>query len=135
MPIPETETDAPGLGTAAKLVAEKASAIARLELELASMELKKKIAAIGVGLGLGIGALLVLVYALGFLFATIAAGLAEFLDTWLALLIVGVGLLLVSGILGLLAVRSLKRGTPPVPEQAIDEAKLTTQALKSNGSG
>jgi Putative Actinobacterial Holin-X, holin superfamily III len=135
MPTPETETESPGLGTAAKLVAEKASAIARLELELASMELKKKVAAIGVGLGLGIGALLVLVYALGFLFATIAAGLAEFLDTWVALLIVGVGLLVISGILGLLAVRSLKRGTPPVPKQAIDEAKLTTQALKSNGSG
>jgi hypothetical protein len=134
MPTPETETDSPGLGTAAKLVAEKASTIARLELELASIELKKKIAAIGVGLGLGIGALLVLVYALGFLFATIAAGLAEFLATWLALLIVGVGLLLTAGILGLLAVRSLKRGTPPVPEQAIDEAKLTTQALKSDGS-
>jgi Putative Actinobacterial Holin-X, holin superfamily III len=127
MRTPETETE-PGLGTAAKLVAEKASAIARLELELASLELKKKVAALGVGLGLGIGALLVLVYALGFLFATIAAGLAEFLDTWLALLIV-------SGILGFLGMRSLKRGTPPVPEQAIDEAKLTTQALKSNGSG
>jgi hypothetical protein len=134
MPTPETETDSPGLGTAAKLVAEKASTIARLELELASIELKKKVAAIGVGLGLGIGALLVLVYALGFLFATIAAGLAEFLATWLALLIVGVGLLLTAGILGLFAVRSLKQGTPPVPEQAIDEAKLTTQALKSDGS-
>jgi putative superfamily III holin-X len=130
----ETETDSPGLGTAAKLVAEKASTIARLELELASIELKKKVAAIGVGLGLGIGALLVLVYALGFLFATIAAGLAEFLATWLALLIVGVGLLLTAGILGLFAVRSLKQGTPPVPEQAIDEAKLTTQALKGDGS-
>ena len=134
MRTPETEAE-PGLGTAAKLVAEKASAIARLELELASLELKKKVAALGVGLGLGVGALLVLVYALGFLFATIAAGLAEFLDTWLALLIVGLGLLLVSGILGFLGMRSLKRGSPPVPEQAIDEAKLTTQALKSNGSG
>jgi hypothetical protein len=132
MPIQETES--PGLGTAAKLVAEKASAIARLELELATMELRKKVAAIGVGLGLGFGALLVLVYAIGFLFATAAAGLAEVLPTWLALLVVGLGLLLTAAILGLLAVRSLKRGTPPVPKQAIDEAKLTTQALKSDGS-
>jgi hypothetical protein len=129
------ETESEGLGTTAKLVAEKASSIARLEMELASLELKKKVAALGIGLGLGIGALLVLVYAVGFLFATVAAALAEVLPTWLALLIVGVALLLVAGVLGLLAVRSLKRGTPPVPKQAIDEAKLTTQALKSNGSG
>jgi apolipoprotein N-acyltransferase len=75
------------------------------------------------------------VYAIGFAFATIAAGLAEFMPVWLALLIVAVGLLVLTAILGLLAIRSIKRGTPPVPQQAIDEAKLTTQALKSNGSG
>jgi hypothetical protein len=132
MPIPETESVT--LGSAAKLVAEKASTIARLELELASMELKNKVAAIGLGLGLGFAALFILLYAIGFLFATIAAGLAEFMPTWLALLVVGGGLLLVAAILGLLAIRSLKRGTPPVPKQAIDEAKLTTQALKSDGS-
>jgi hypothetical protein len=28
---------------------------------------------------------------------------------------------------------SLKKGTPPVPEQALREAKLTTEALKSDG--
>jgi hypothetical protein len=55
------------------------------------------------------------------------------LPVWLALLIVGVALLLVAALLGLLAVRSLQRGTPPVPKQAIDEAKLTTQVLKSDG--
>ena len=36
-------------------------------------------------------------------------------------------------LLGGLAVNRLKKGTPPVPEQAIREAKLTTEALKSNG--
>jgi hypothetical protein len=132
--MPTQETDV-SLGGAAKLVAEKASTIARLELELASLELKKKIAALGVGIGLGLGAAVVGVYAIGFVFATIAAGLAEFMPMWLALLIVAVGLLLLTGILALLAIRSIKRGTPPVPQQAIDEAKLTTQALKSNGSG
>jgi hypothetical protein len=30
-------------------------------------------------------------------------------------------------------VTSIKKGTPPVPEQAIQEAKLTTEALKGNG--
>jgi hypothetical protein len=136
MPTPETETETnAGLGTAAKLVAEKASAIARLEVELASMELKRKLSALGVGIGLLVGALLVVVYALGFTFATITAGLATFLPVWLSLLIVTVFLFVVTGILGFIGMKKVQRGTPPVPEQAIDEAKLTTQALKSNGSG
>jgi hypothetical protein len=132
--MPTQETDV-SLGTAAKLVAEKASTIARLELELASIELKKKVAALGVGIGLAFGAVAIGLYGIGFLFATITAALAEFMPVWLALLIVTIGLLLSAGVLGALAVRSIKRGTPPVPQQAIDEAKLTTQALKSNGSG
>lgn len=133
MPTPETES--PGLGTAAKLVAEKASSIARLELELASLELKKKAAALGVGIGLLVGAFLVFVYALGFGLASIAAGLATVLPLWASLLIVTGFLLLVTAVLALIGVKKVQYGAPPVPEQAIDEAKLTTQALKSNGSG
>ncbi|HEY8192846.1 MAG TPA: phage holin family protein [Gaiellaceae bacterium] len=135
MPTPETETRAqPGLGAAAKEVAEHASTIARLEIELASLELKKKIAALGLGIGLLAGALLVVVYGVGFLFATIAAGLATFLPFWASLLIVTVFLFAVAGLLAWLGIRKVQRGTPPLPQQAIDEAKLTTQALKSNGN-
>jgi len=50
-----------------------------------------------------------------------------------SLLIVTAFLFLVTGILALLGVKRVQRGTPPVPQQAIDEAKLTTQALKANG--
>ena len=69
-----------------------------------------------------------------FLFATIAAGLATFLPVWLSLLIVTLLLLAAAALLGYLGTRSVSRGTPPLPQQAIDEAKLTTQALKSNGN-
>jgi hypothetical protein len=120
-----------GLGAAVKEVAERASALVRLELELASLELKQKVAALGVGIGLAIAAALVAVYAVGFLFATIAAALATFLATWLALLIVGLFLLVLAGALGALAISSIKKGTPPVPQQAIHEAKMTTTALRS----
>jgi len=134
MPTPETETPRPGLGEAAKGVAEHASTIARLELELATLELRKKFAALGLGIGLLAGALLVLVYGVGFLFATITAGLATFLPVWLSLLIVTVFLFAVAGLLALVGIKKVQRGAPPVPEQAIDEAKLTSQALKGNGS-
>ena len=42
-------------------------------------------------------------------------------------------LVLLALVLGMLALAALKKGTPPVPEQAIREAKLTTEALKSDG--
>ena|SRR5215210_8914197 len=126
------EASGPGLGAAVKHVTEHASALVRLELELASLELKRKLGALGVGIGLGLGAAVFGVFFLGFLFATVAAALATFLSTWLALLIVTVALLLVAGVLGMLAIRSLRKGTPPVPKQAIHEAKLTTSALRSD---
>jgi uncharacterized membrane protein YqjE len=132
--MPTQETDHRSLGASAKEAAEHASTLVRLELELAALELKRKVTALAVGIGLGIGAALFLLFALGFGFATIAAGLATVVDTWLALLIVTVGLFVLAGILGLLALNRIKRGTPPVPEQAIQEAKLTTAALKSDGA-
>jgi hypothetical protein len=134
MPTRETETPQ-GVGDAAKTVAEHASALVRLEIELATLELKRKIVALAVGIALAAGALLFLLYMLGFVFATIAAGFATTVSTWLALLITDGILLLFAGILGALAVGRFKKGTPPVPEQAIREAKLTADALKSDGSG
>lgn len=121
-----------GLGAAVKEVTERVSALIRLELELASLELKRKLSALGVGIGLAVGAAVFGVFALGFLFATIAAGLATVVDTWLALLIVTLSLFLIAGVLGWVGLRSIKKGTPPVPEQAIREAKLTTTALKGD---
>src|SRR5215218_2484111 len=124
----ETERDPASLGTSAKGVAEHASALARLALEL-----KRKVAALGIGIGLALGAALLLVYALGFGLAAIAAGLATAMSTWAALLIVSVGVLLVAALLGFFGLRSIKKGAPPVPEQALREAKLTSEALKGNG--
>jgi uncharacterized membrane protein YqjE len=121
-----------GVGTAAKQVAEHASTLARLELELAGLELKRKAGVLGVGIGLGAGAAVMALYGVGFVFATIAAALMTFLDPWLALLIVTVFLLVLAAVLGLLAKSRIKRATPPIPEQAIREAKLTTEALKGH---
>jgi hypothetical protein len=132
MPIPGAESNgrANGLGAAVKQVAERASALVRLELELASLELKRKLGALGVGIGLAAGAAVLAVFAVGFLFATIAAALATFLALWLALLLVALGLVVGAATLGLLGIRSIKKGSPPVPNQAIHEAKVTTTALK-----
>jgi hypothetical protein len=71
------------------------------------------------------------VFGLGFTFATIAAALATVVSTWLALLIVAGGLFLLAGLLVLLGVGRLQKATPPLPEQAIVEAKLTAEAVRN----
>lgn len=132
-PATEQANGTPGVGEAAKQVADHAKALVGLEVELAKVELAQKLGALGLGIGLAVGAAVVAFYGVGFLFATIAAGLATFLDVWLALLIVTLFLFAVAAVLGLVGVNRIKRGTPPVPEQAIAEAKLTTEAIKSDG--
>jgi hypothetical protein len=119
-----------GVGQAAREVAEHASTIARLELELAAAELKRKAVALGLGAGL-LGASLVLgLLMLGFAFATAAVAIALVLSWWLSLLIVTAALACLATALGLAGIALLKRGAPPVPEQTIEEARLTKAALR-----
>jgi fatty acid desaturase len=134
--MPTREIDEPqSVGAAAKTVAEHASALVRLEIELATMEIKRKVVALGLGIAFAIGAALFLLFMLGFLLAAVAAAFATVVATWLALLITAGILFVLVGILGVLAIGRIKKGTPPVPQQAIREAKLTADALKSDGSG
>ena len=73
--MPTHAPDRPGLGEAAKSVAEHASAIARLELELATLELKRKLVSMGVGIGLLAGAAIFGVFGMMLLLALAAAAL------------------------------------------------------------
>ena len=122
-----------GVGPAAKQVAEHATALARLEMELASLELKQKVTRLGVGAGLLIAAAIFGLFAIGFGLAAAAAAIATVLSAWIALLIIFGGVLLLAGLLALIGRGLIKKGSPPVPEQAIEEAKLTTEAVKSDG--
>jgi membrane protein implicated in regulation of membrane protease activity len=131
MPTQEAEQ---GVGTAAKQVAEHASTLARLELELALLEVKRKVAALGVGIGMSIAAGIFGLFALGFGLAAGAAALALVLPLWASLLIVFGVLVLISAILLFVGLGAIKKGAPPVPEQAIQEAKLTTEAIRNGRS-
>ena len=131
--MPIHETDSQGVGAAVKEVAERASAVVRLELELATIELRRKVVSLGFGIGFAIGAAVMLLFMVAFAYAAAAAALALVLPTWAALLVVTGILFLKVGLLGVLAVTRIRKGSPPVPEQAIREARLTTEALKSNG--
>ena len=119
-----------GVGAAVRRVAERTATMARLEVELAALELRKKVVKLGLGLGLGLGAAVLGLLMLVFGLATITAALATFLATWLALLIMTLALGGGAALLGVIAFGLIKRGTPPVPEQAIHEAKVTKETLQ-----
>jgi hypothetical protein len=127
------ETKASGVGWAAKEMIERARSIVRLEVELALLEMKRKLFRIAVGIGLGVGAAVVALFAVGFLAAGGAAALALALPVWAALLIVGGALLFATIVLGLLARISIRKGSPPVPAEAIEEARRTTETLRADG--
>ena len=131
--MPTRETDSHGLGAAVKEVAERASSIVRLELELAAMEVRRKVVSLGLGIAFALAAVILLFFVLGFAFAAVAAALATAMSTWLALLVTTGILFALAAVLGFLGLLKIKSGTPPVPEQAIREAKLTTEALRSDG--
>jgi hypothetical protein len=122
------------LTRAAERVAQHAKRFVQLELELATLELKRKIAALGIGIVMLVAAATFGLFALGFLVAAAAAAFATFLPTWLALLVVAGGLLVLAGGLAAAGVAALKKATPPVPELALREAQLTKEALK-HGAG
>jgi Flp pilus assembly protein TadB len=129
--VSATASEPRGIRASVRRVVAHARSISQLQKELATVELKQKASSLGAGAGLGIAAAVMGFYATAFAFATIAAALALVVDWWLALLIVFGVLLLLTLILGLLAAKMMKKGTPLAPEQAIEEARLTRQALRS----
>ena len=78
-----------GLVGNAKEIVGRAKSVARLQAQLAQLEIKQKLVKIGIGAGLAVVALILTLYAIGFLFAGAAAGLAYVVPWWAALLIVG----------------------------------------------
>jgi putative superfamily III holin-X len=129
--MPTRSSNGHGLAEAARHVTEHATAIAKLETRLALQEVKRKatkmVGAVVLLAGAGVFAGIALLVGI----AAGVAAIALVLPVWLSLLIVMGGLLLLAGPLGVVGLVLLKRGTPPVPEQAIEEAKLTTEALKN----
>ena len=76
------------------------------------------------------GAAVVAFLALTFGLAAAAAGLATTLAVWESLLIVCGALILVTAILVGVGYIMLQKGSKPIPEQAVEEAELTAEALR-----
>ncbi len=124
------------LGDVVNDVSSKASLLVREEIELAKTEVSVKAARLGkgaaaaAGAGLfGVFALIYLFHALAWLFADLIGGDDE-TSIWLGYLIVFGILVILAAIAGLLGLRFIKKGSPPTPDLAIEEAKRTRAALE-----
>ena len=121
-----------GVLTRAKTVKKRTLSLAQLNLEPAKLEAKQKVTAIGTGAGLVTVAAVLIVYAIGFTFAALAAGISEALSLWLSLLIVAGILFLAAAIAVFLGLRFIRKASPPKPEQALEEAARTLETLESH---
>jgi protein-S-isoprenylcysteine O-methyltransferase Ste14 len=120
------------LGEIVNDVTAKASLLVKEEIELAKAEITTKAKRLGVGAGLIAAAGVFMVFFLIFFLHMLALGLADWtgLKPWVGYAMVCILLLIGAGILAFVAMRMFKKGSPPVPTMAIDEAKKTRAAIE-----
>ena len=120
------------LGEIVSEVTSKAQLLVREEIELAKAEIQLKVSRIVKGViafaAAGFFGLLMLIFVLH----TLSWGFTDWLDVkyWVGFGITTLILLLLTGIAALVGVRLVKKGTPPTPELAIEEAQATKTALQ-----
>jgi hypothetical protein len=126
------------LGDIVGEVSEKASLLVREEIELAKSELTEKIGSIVKGSAVAIAAGVLAVFALIYFFQALAWFFNDLFDVgtklWIGFLLVFAILISVAGVAGWVGIRWIKRGSPPTPELAIEEAKRTrAELMESHG--
>jgi uncharacterized membrane protein YqjE len=128
--FPRTDDDR-SVGELVNQLSRQTSTLIRQELQLAQTELQEKGKRVGIGAGMFGGAGIVALYGVGALVAAAIIGIGTLLEPWIAAVIVGVVLLAVAGILALLGRKQVERGTPPLPQQAIESAKRDVNEIKA----
>jgi hypothetical protein len=136
-PAPAAASDDRKVGELVFDVAERVSILVREEIALAKAELTEKATNIGRGAVVGIAAGVILLMALAMLMHAVAWAINDVLGiesaVWVGFLIEAVFWLLVAGLAGLIAYKSVKKGTPPTPEMAIEEMKETKATVVGDG--
>jgi len=113
-------------------VSERASTLIREEFELAKAEVSEKVGKLLRGSVVGIAAGVFAFLALILVMEGVAWLLNEevFDKAWPGFFVEAAAFLLLAAAAGFIAYRSVRAGAPPVPEQAIEEAKLTKEMLE-----
>lgn len=120
----------PSIGSLLTSLPDLIRRLIRGEVELAKAELIAKLKAAGLGIGLLVGAAVFGFLLLEVLIAAAVLGVATALPAWLAALLVGAALLVITAAFAFVGIRSLKRGVPPVPSETVKNVKNDVHALK-----
>lgn len=118
-------------------VSERTSTLVREEIELAKAEVGEKVSKILRGSVVGIAAGAFAFLALILIMHGFAWLLNEVLfdgKAWPGYFIEAALFLLVAALAGYVAYRSVRAGSPPVPQQAIEEARLTKEMLEKESA-
>jgi uncharacterized membrane protein YqjE len=132
--MPPSESADKSLGEVVAEVSEKASQLVREEIELARAEITDKVSKLTRGAAIAAAAGVFVVFGVMMLFHTLAWFLDDLFDwtsVWPGFAIVTAGLFLLAGLAGLVAVRLFKKGAPPTPQLAIEEARRTRAELEA----
>jgi uncharacterized membrane protein YqjE len=131
--LPPRDDAEKSLGEIVGEVSEKASRLVREEIELAKAEVKDKVSKLTKGAVVGAAAGVFLVFGITMLFHTLAWLLNDLnnWDPWTGFAIVTAALFLLGLLAGLLALRLFKKGSPPTPDLAIEEARRTRADLEA----
>ena len=138
-PAGEKRTEQPqNIATAIAEVSERATLLIREEVELAKAEVAEKATKLVKGAVVGVAAGVFVLTAL--LFALIGCALLlyyylpgnPYAYFW-GFFVMAVILLVLGALAGLLAARAVKRGSPPVPSMAIDEARKIRETMGAGG--
>jgi hypothetical protein len=123
------------LGDVVAEVSEKASLLVREEIELAKAEVTDKVSKLAKGAAVAAAAGVFLVFGVTVFFHGLAWFFNDLLDVstalWAGFAIVFGILVLLAALAGLVALRLFKRGAPPTPDLAIEEAKRTRAELEA----
>jgi uncharacterized membrane protein YqjE len=120
----------PSTGELVKRLSEQVSVLVRDELKLAQLEMTRKGKQAGIGAGMLGGSGLVALYGVACLLAGAILGLSRVLEPWLAALIVGAALLLVSGLAAVAGKARLRKAAPLVPAQAAGSVKADVNEIR-----
>jgi hypothetical protein len=129
-----------GIATAIAEISERATLLVREEIELAKAEVTAKATKLAKGAVIGIAAGVFVLTALFFFLIGCAWLLYYYLPGnaftyfW-GFFAMAVILLFLGLIAGLIAARAVKRGSPPMPDMAIEEARKIRETVSSSAPG
>ena len=133
--VPPGQDADKGLGEIVAEVSEKASLLVQQEIELAKAEISQKVTKLTRGTVIGIAAGVFAIFGITMLFHFFAWFVNDLFDwsnlVWPGYGIVTLGLFILAGLAAWLAARFFKKGAPPTPDLAIEEARKTRAQLEA----